>query len=173
MSDRQRLFFALWPGDALRESLTPLLKLKRECGGRALQPANLHITLNFIGMVDADSRDCLEQAAGEIVSPPFELTLDRFGYWPRPRVMWLGCSEMPDPILQLVSELNRVVELCGLEPERRPYHPHLTLLRKAKQAPLAPAPELHWQVDDFVLVESASTPSGVEYRVLRSWPLRG
>ncbi len=173
MSDKQRLFFALWPSDALRESLTPLLKLKQECGGRAHPPTNLHITLNFLGMVDADTRDCLELAAGEIVSPPFVLTLDRFGYWPRPRVMWLGCSETPEPLAGLVSELNRVVEQCGLQPERRPYHPHLTLLRKAKQAPLVAAPELEWQVDDFVLVESASTPGGVEYRVLRRWPLCG
>ncbi len=172
MSDKQRLFFALWPSDELRESLIPLLKLKQECGGRAHPPGNLHITLNFLGMLDADTRDCLEQAAGEIIAPPFELTLDRFGYWPRPRVMWLGCNEMPEPLGELVQALNRVVEQCGLQPERRPYHPHLTLLRKAKQVPTMPAPELHWPVNDFVLVESASTPGGVEYRVLRSWPLQ-
>ena len=171
MSERQRLFFALWPDDALREALSPLSKLKRECGGRAHPASNLHITLNFLGMVDTETRACLEQAAGEIVLPPFELTLDRFGYWPRPRVMWLGCSETPEPLARLVAELNRGMERCGLEPERRPYHPHLTLLRKAMQAPAGPAPELPWPVTDFVLAESASTPNGVEYRVLRSWPL--
>ena len=171
MSDKQRLFFALWPSGELREALTPLLKLHRECGGRAHPPTNLHITLNFLGMVDGDTRDCLEQAAHEIAVAPFELTLDRFGYWPRPKVMWLGCSETPEPLLDLVAALNRVVAQCGLEPERRPYHPHLTLLRKARQAPEVEAPELHWQAKEFVLVESASAPGGVEYRVLRRWPL--
>jgi 2'-5' RNA ligase len=173
MSGKQRLFFALWPSAEMREVLTPLLKLKHECGGRPHPPSNLHITLNFLGMVDADTRDCLEQTAGDIVTPPFELTLDRFGYWPRPRVMWLGCDETPEPLGELVKALNKVVEQCGLQPERRPYHPHLTLLRKAKQAPTVAAPELKWQVNDFVLVESASTPGGVEYRVLRTWPLLG
>ena len=172
MSEKQRLFFALWPGGELREALTPLLKLHRECGGRAHPPTNLHITLNFLGMVDGETRDCLEQAAGEVISPSFGLTLDRFGYWPRPRVMWLGCSETPGPLLELVGALNSVVERCGLEPERRPYHAHLTLLRKARQAPTVPAPVLAWQVHDFVLVESASTPGGVEYRVLRRWALQ-
>lgn len=173
MSERQRLFFALWPSGEMREALTPLLKLKHECGGRAHSPSNLHITLNFLGMVEANTRDCLEQAAGEIVIPPFALTLDSFGYWSRPRVVWLGCSETPGPLSELVTELNRVVEQCGLEPEQRPYQPHLTLLRKARQAPKQAAPELSWQAREFVLVESASTPGGVEYRVLRRWPLRG
>ncbi len=172
MSDTQRLFFALWPDAELREAFVPLSKLKHECGGRAHPPGNLHITLHFLGGVDAETRDCLEQAAGEVVVPPFELTLDRFGYWPRPRVVWLGSNETPEPLSELVSELSRVVEQCGLQPERRPYHPHLTLLRKAKQAPAERAPELQWQVNEFVLAESASTPGGVEYRVLRRWPLQ-
>lgn len=173
MSERQRLFFALWPDEALREALTPLLRLKRECGGRAHPPSNLHITLNFLGMVDAAIRDCLERAADEIAVPPFELTLDRFGYWPRPKVMWLGCSKVPGPLQALVEGLNGAMRGCGLQPEGRPYHPHLTLLRKAQRAPTAEPPSLTWQADDFVLAESVSTPGGVEYRVLRRWPLRG
>ncbi len=173
MSERQRLFFALWPSGRMRESLTPLLKFKHECGGRPHPPGNLHITLNFLGMVDTDTRDCLEQAAGDIIIPPFELTLDRFGYWPRPRVMWLGCNETPPAMIDLVNGLNRVMEQCGLQPDSRPYHPHLTLLRKARQAPGQSAPELLWLAKEFVLVESASTPGGVEYRVLRRWPLLG
>ncbi len=173
MNERQRLFFALWPSGKMRESLIPLLKLKHECGGRPHPPGNLHITLNFLGMVDADTRDCLEQAAGDIIIPPFELTLNRFGYWPRPRVMWLGCNETPPAMIDLINGLNRVMEQCGLQPDSRPYHPHLTLLRKARRAPEQSAPELSWQAREFVLVESASTPGGVEYRVLRSWPLLG
>ncbi len=173
MSGKQRLFFALWPDDGLREALTPLLKLKRECDGRGMQPGNLHITLNFLGSIDADTRDCMELAAADIALPPFELTLDHFGYWPRPKVMWLGCRETPEPLAQLAEELNRAGEACGLQPENRPYHPHLTLLRKAKRAPQSPAPELLWQVNEFVLVESVSVPKGVEYRVVRRWPLSG
>lgn len=172
MSGPSRLFFALWPDEALRGSLAPLLKLQRECGGRAHPPANLHLTLNFLGSVAAQTRDCLEQAADAIVLPPFTLTLDRFGYWPRPRVVWLGCGETPPPLTALVDAVNGVVEGCGMEPERRPYHPHLTLLRKARQLPTVEAPSLRWPVDAFVLAESVSTPAGVEYRVLRRWCLR-
>ena len=173
MSSRQRLFFALWPDDELREALVPLRSLKHECGGRAHPPGNFHITLSFLGMVDGDTRECLELAAGEIVGTPFELVLDRFGYWPRPRVVWLGCSDTPEPLDDLVRQLNTVVAQCGLQPEKRPYQPHLTLLRKAKRAPLETAPIFNWSANSFVLAESVSTPGGVEYRVLRSWPLTG
>lgn len=172
MNTHQRLFFALWPSGELRDSLTPLLKFDKECGGRPHPPSNMHITLNFLGMVDADTRDCLEQAAHEIVIPSFDLTLDRFGYWPRPKVMWLGCSDTPETMRALVGALNGAMEQCGLEPEKRPYQPHLTLLRKAKRVPQGEAPVLHWQAKEFVLAESVSTPGGVEYRVLRRWPLR-
>lgn len=173
MSERQRLFFALWPGGELREALAPLLTLHKECGGKPHPLANLHITLNFLGMVDSDTRDCMERAADEIVVPPFELTLNRFGYWPRPRVMWLGCNEVPEPLALLVQRLSDAMRGCGLTPEQRPYRPHLTLLRKAKRVPQGEPPEFHWQAKEFVLAESASTPGGVEYRVLRRWPLHG
>ena len=172
MAERQRLFFALWPDAALRESIAPLLGLVRECGGRAHPPGNLHLTLNFLGMVDGDSRVCLERAAAEISIPPFELALDHFGYWPRPRVVWLGCSEVPGSLAQLVEELNGAMRRCGLKPESRPFRPHLTLLRKARWAPQGEPPTFFWQAKAFVLAESVSTPGGVEYRVLRHWPLR-
>jgi 2'-5' RNA ligase len=172
MSERQRLFFALWPSEALRQTITPLLKLHQQCGGKGHPPANLHLTLNFLGGVEKTTRDCLEQASSEIVVPPFELILDRFGYWPRPRVMWLGCSETPSPLTELVTALDAVVEGCGLVQEHRPYQPHMTLLRKAGKAPGESPPELHWPVNEFVLAESVSTPGGVEYRVLRRWGLK-
>lgn len=171
MSERQRLFFALWPDVQLRKALTPLRKLTAQCGGRAHQSDNLHLTLNFLGMVDADTRQCLELAAGEILVPPIELTLNHFGYWPRPKVVWMGCDDTPAPLLQLVKELNRVIADCGMQPETRPYRPHLTLLRKARRGPTEAAPELIWQANDFVLAESVSTPDGVKYRVLRRWAL--
>lgn len=172
MSERQRLFFALWPDGPLRDAITPLLKLHRDCGGRAHPPANLHLTLNFLGGVEANTRDCLEQAADEIAVSPFTLTLDHYGYWSKPRVMWLGCSETPASLTSLVSALSAVVKQCGIEQKNHPYQPHMTLLRKARQAPSVSPPVIHWAVDNFVLAESVSTPQGVEYRVLRRWGLK-
>ena len=170
----QRLFFALWPDPAVRAALagvTAGLKLPR---GRLTPPQNLHVTLVFLGAADAARRACVEAAAGAIQAEGFAVTLDRTGWWRRPQVFWAGSSVTPPPLLDLVRALQAGCEACGFPRENRPFEVHATLARKVPAEPpaldLEPIP---WPVDHFVLVESALTPAGSEYRVLRSWPLGG
>lgn len=173
-AEGQRLFFALWPEAALQQTLYKVGRTVSPQGGKPMHPDNLHITLSFLGTIDADKRHCLETHADALRLPPFELVLDCAGYWPRPRVVWLGASRVPPPLLALVSELNRGLAACGLTPESRPYSPHLTVLRKAGRGPeqSAIAP-LSWPVRDFVLVQSLTLPQGAQYQVVRRWPLAG
>lgn len=172
-SETQRLFFALWPHDDLRARLATVVKEGERWGGRAVATENLHITLVFLGSITQAQRDFLEQQAERIALPPFSLTLDHLGHWPKPQVLWLGVPAVPRPLLALVEALNRATASCGLRPDDRPYAPHLTLRRKVAKGPrnetIAP---LEWPVHDFALVESNSLSSGVEYRVLHTWPLQ-
>ena len=169
----QRLFFALWPDPAVRAALagvTAGLKLPR---GRLTPPQNLHVTLVFLGGADTARRACVEAAADAIQAKGFAVTLDRTGWWRRPQVFWAGSSVTPPPLLDLVRALQAGCEACGFPRENRPFEVHATLARKVPAEPpaldLEPIP---WPVDHFVLVESALTPAGSEYRVLRTWPLR-
>lgn len=169
--ETQRLFFALWPDDGLRSELKRLARQAGR-GGRPVSPDNFHITLAFLGCVTAPTRACLEHAADAIRLPPFTVSLDRIGYWARPRVVWLGAAETPEPLRFLVSQLNRGVEQCGLRPDSRPFQPHLTLLRKASRGPTrTEVPSLQWTVEQFALAESTTLASGAVYHVLRRWPL--
>ena len=170
---RRRLFFALWPDDQLRLQLNKLNnKLGRQVRGRKMRVENLHLTLSFIGGVDESTCDCLQQMASTIQGVPFQLTLDQLGYFPRPKVIWLGCSETPEPLQLLVNAVNDGLLKCGLEPEKRPFHTHLTLMRKCtKGARLDNLEPLEWSVHDFCLVESNTLPEGAEYRVIKRWPL--
>ncbi len=173
-AQRQRLFFALWPEDALRQRLRQETRAARESlGGRAVKADNWHVTLAFVGSVTAEVRDCLTSAAAALELPGFDLRLNRYGFWARPRVFWLGSDEVPEPLQALVDGLNHAFESCGLEPERRPYRVHMTLCRKVRHGSREPAPDILWPVHDFALVESVSTPDGVDYRVLQRWPLQG
>ena len=169
----QRLFFALWPEPSLQSRLYKLGgQFHAGSGGKRVRADNLHITLAFLGSVDAQTRSCLEAKAGAILCPAFNLALDRAGFWPRPRVLWLGAEESPQPLQELVRGINRCIAECGLEPEKRPFHAHLTLLRKAKRGTQWDSPEpIQWPVDEFVLVESSTLPEGAEYRVIARWPL--
>jgi 2'-5' RNA ligase len=170
--DTQRLFFALWPDSRVRENLEGYFPLLRGCGGRKVPPQNLHITLAFLGSVDANTRDCLIAAADEIELPSFAMQLDQLGFWRRPQVVWLGSEELPPELADLVGALKKAMLTCGLEPESRPFRIHLTLMRKAHRGPREQnIPRLDWPVEHFALVASETRPEGASYQVLKSWEL--
>ena len=56
---------------------------------------NLHITLVFMGSVDASARIYAEAVADDLRAVSAELCLDQLGYWPGPQVLWLGASTVP------------------------------------------------------------------------------
>ena len=156
----------------MREAVARLARKELHKNGKPVPAANLHITLVFLGNVTEEQCQCLESMAGEIRAEPCTLTLDSFGFWPKPRILWLGPSRLSPELLSLVGSLNRGIQRCGFVPEKRAFRPHLTLARKASHAlQRAPEPAIHWTVDRFTLVESVMSPEGSHYQVLRHWPL--
>jgi len=169
----ERLFFALWPDDTLRQQLTQCCDMLAAPGdGRLVAAENLHLTLAFLGRTDARQRACVEAVADAIQCPPFELQLNRSGYWPRPRVLWIAPAEMPEALTSLATVLHTGAEDCGLKLDSRPYRAHITLMRKLARPPQnTRCPPLSWAVDRFVLVRSSTLPQGVKYEVVREWVL--
>ena len=169
---RQRLFFALWPDDAVRSALARSMRDLLGKRIRLVPEANLHITLAFVGPASAQLRDCLAEAAAGIRGAPFELTLDHVGHWPRPRILWLGPTHTPPALWSLVEGVNRTFDACGLARERRPWQAHMTLARRISRPPPRTGFEpVAWSIGDFCLVESVSDAQGARYRRLLSWPL--
>jgi RNA 2',3'-cyclic 3'-phosphodiesterase len=103
----------------------------------------------------------------------FTMRLDAIGYWPRPKILYAGLSSTPDPLSQLVFDLNNHLTACGFGPEQRKYKPHVTLYRKAlkRDAQSIESP-IEWPIDEFVLAVSGGGESGSRYRVVRRWPLQ-
>ena len=169
----RRLFFALWPDEGIREELDRVSRHAVRKRGKRVRGENLHITLAFIGQVPADTASCLRQAAAEIRGQRFTLRLDRIGYWPRPRILWLGPSHTPAALRHLVGDLNRQLgQECGYTPEKRPWQAHVTLARKCTASREEPTPQtVDWAAGHFSMVESVTDPAGARYRVLDSWPL--
>lgn len=169
---RQRLFFALWPDDALREELhTAAIPVTRSCGGRAVPAADYHLTLAFLGSVPASRVPDVSAAARPLTLPGFSLTLDRFGWFQRPRVAWLGTEATPAALGRFVAALWATLGTVGLwGPGEAPgnFHPHVTLCRKALRRPEAAAPPrpVPWQPRDFVLVQSVTAREAARYSVL-------
>jgi 2'-5' RNA ligase len=168
-----RLFFALWPGATLRASLQDAAdSIVLAHAARRVPAANLHLTLHFIGNVHFDDMTCMRSQARLVDASAFQLSIDRQGCFARPRVAWLGCSNIPEALVDLHRQLGARLQSCGYQPEARPYHPHITVARKVEAIGDDPAfAPLSWWVDSFALVEVQPAPKGVQYRVVESWPL--
>jgi 2'-5' RNA ligase len=171
----QRLFFALWPSSEVRDELVSRLKDCPSVKGLRHIPADLHMTLIFLGNVKEQQLSCIEQVAQGIDAGGFEMAIDHTGYWPRPRIVWAAPDTIPQALSQLVDELKLGLSGCGFEPEQRPYRPHVTLYRKSHRVvPWRIEPSITWRVDEFVLAGSNnSKPGHSRYRILQCWALRG
>jgi len=146
----------------------------RRSGGRPVPPRNYHVTLAFLGNQPAHLCADVVSAGEAVAAEPVDLTLDRFGYWPRPRVFWIGPTECPPALTNLAGDLWERMAAIGVPRETRPFRPHLTLARKAATLPEVPAPSpLIWRVTRFALIESVTERHGAVYTVVATFGCRG
>ncbi len=142
----QRLFLALWPDPTLQTEIFNFAESLNISSARLLNVKNLHLTLLFLGQVEAEQQHCLERLVGTRLHPDpdlkFDLALDRLTYRFRQRMLWLQPGSTPDALLILVTVLRQIATDCGLKIDSRPFLAHMTLLRKVMQAPLnLPTPD--------------------------------
>lgn len=130
-----RSFIALELNDEVRENLKELLNALQQTDAAVkwVEVENLHLTLKFLGEVPegqiADITEALRAVAQ--ATAPFEFTVRRAGGFPdlrRPRVLWVGVDEVPT-LMKLQRMVEAGMEQLGFPPERRAYHPHITIGR--------------------------------------------
>jgi RNA 2',3'-cyclic 3'-phosphodiesterase len=135
-------------------------------------PESIHLTLAFLGSVNASFRECAEQAASRVQAGAFALNLERIGCWAKSGILWVGPEQIPDSLLLLVRELSTGLAGCGREVEKRPYTAHLTLARQVRLGKLARVIDTRrWEIDRFSLVQSHTHREGARYEILREWEL--
>lgn len=165
----ERFFFALWPPVSQRDALARASQGLSVVPARWTQTADLHLTLVFVGPVEAHLFGCVAAAGDDVAVAPFDLRLAGIRHWEHNGLWVAEPADAPSGLLNLVSQLQQNLLACGLEPEKRPYRPHITLARKAPA--ISPMPlHLHWPVTNFVLATSRPR-SGSAYQVLRRWTL--
>jgi 2'-5' RNA ligase len=167
-----RMFFALWPDEAVRAGLAERARGARaDAPGRPVPDANLHLTLAFLGSVPADRAASITAAVGSLSLPAFELVIDRQGWWHRSGVLWLGPSASPAALNRLVKALWAALEPLGFWPDFRHFRPHVTIARRCARGRSGDVEPLLWPVSGFELMVSVQDRKGAAYRVHRSWPL--
>lgn len=147
---------------------------------RLVPPANLHVTLNFIGEVDEAevgrlSGICRELAAG---AAPIPAALAGLGLLPsaaRPRVVCLGIQDGAGELRDLAAALSR---LAGRQDRRFLAHVTVARVRRVPQ----PAgerlrrlrlPAAHGTFRSLVLFRSVLQPAGASYQPLQAAELGG
>jgi 2'-5' RNA ligase len=143
------------------------------CGGRGVRPANLHLTLAFLGDVPVSRVPMIMEALETVHGERFVLELDSCGYWRHNRIVWAGAAQCPPPLSRLVDALADALHPCGFRREAREYRAHVTLLRDARRAPRAGLFQpIEWRTSGFVLVQSVRRERPPAYEILKVWPLR-
>ena len=168
-----RLFFALWPGAALRRQLSAHAALWRFAPpARVTRAEQLHLTLLFMDGVAPGAVDalCAIGAAVAARTPRFALTLDAARVWPGGGIAHLAPCQPPPPLLALHAALRDAVSAAALPCDRRAFSAHVTLARRAgaAAAPSAFAP-LQWDATRLSLVQSRLGEGRYELRA--SWAL--
>ena len=169
-----RLFFALWPETGLQRTFYESgLKLYQRCGGRRTRRENIHLTLAFLGVVEADRMPAVMQVADLIQLPAVDLLFSRMGWWRQNQVAWAATDETPRLLIDLVKQLQLGLMAAGFKFDERRYQAHVTLLRKANcPQGLIDSALIRWQAKDFVLVQSTLHANGPHYAIVQRWPLQ-
>lgn len=174
--DKRRVFFALWPEEGTRASLAALArKAHQRFGGRPMHADALHMTMTFIGDIEAALVDAAQAAAGELgAQPAFSMAIDQLRCWRHNRIVWCGPRALPPALAETARLLRERLSAAGFQLESRPFAAHATLLRNADCSRAVPDFEpFGWEVKQFVLVESSLTAAGARYTIVGRWPLAG
>ncbi|MGB7860745.1 MAG: RNA 2',3'-cyclic phosphodiesterase [Acidimicrobiia bacterium] len=147
--------------------------------GKLVPAENWHVTLRFLGVIDEVTLDRFLHGLAEVGDvPSFRIRLDRVGAFPKPSratVVWIGVSE-GDKTLGLLNEIaENAASASGLEPEDRPYHPHLTLSRVRPPVDVRglvdTTVEAGWIAEEVTVFRSILGSGGARYEVLDTFEL--
>jgi len=136
-------------------------------------PERWHVTLAFLGEVD-DPQRLLPGLAEACTARPLQLRLSGSGAFGRGGPVWVGVEGDRTGLASVAGAVARACRDAGVDVERRPYRPHLTVGRRGRPDParLAAYAGPSWTASEVELVASRLGPP-VEHRVLARLPLTG
>jgi RNA 2',3'-cyclic 3'-phosphodiesterase len=167
----KRLFVAIDLPNSTRELLAGLDPRIR--GVRWTEPDQMHLTLGFFGDVQEDVELKLREKLSAIEFGAFVLPVNGVGSFSSkgaPKIIWIGVGKAHPHLFQIHKRVQEAALAVGIEPELRPWHPHITIarcrdvstqtLRKFLQAN-AEFDAGMIRVEEFYLYSSKLTPAGL------------
>ena len=188
MSQKIRAFIAIELPDSVKTLLGQVQQELKSLGLKArwVRAQNIHLTLKFLGDINAGDIDSIGNAMADAAAGCATLTLKigGIGFFPgiqRPRVVWVGLGGDIPNLLNMQRNLEDRLATVGFAKEKRSFKAHLTLGR-FRQA--ANSDTVHRILKDFIdlgshqfmagritLFKSVLKPSGAVYSPLRQTAL--
>jgi 2'-5' RNA ligase len=123
-----RLFTALELPDAVVSQLA--LARGGVVGARWLEPEDYHVTLRFIGDIDARAAREVDEALEDIRRPKALVRFEGLSWFGGDKPRAIVAKVRADPaLMDLQADQERRLRRIGIEPETRKYTPHVTLAR--------------------------------------------
>lgn len=100
-------------------------------GARWVARENYHLTLRFLGDTECHQAEDMISALSRIEMPRVSLRfqgLGLFGDKRRQRQLYADVAPSPE-LLHLNMKIEQIAQRAGYEPERRRFHPHVTVAR--------------------------------------------
>ena len=181
-----RLFVAVKISPELAQSLDAIIHKLAVSGAEVkwVKTKNLHLTLKFLGEVDAGEIPAIIAALQTLKSEKFTLEVGSIGVLPnfhRPRVIYADVVQGAEKLKKLAVFVENEAVSLAFEPERRQFLAHLTLGRFKG---LSHINKLFEKIDgekgvifgklsvsEIYLIKSELRPDGPQYTELASIPL--
>lgn len=172
----------LFVGLALPEGV--IARLSIMCNGLPgadwVAPANMHLTLRFVGEVDESQAEEIDWLLARIEAAPFSLELNgvgTFGEGTKARSLWAAVMSSP-ALSHLQAKVESAVVRAGLPPASRKFTPHITLAHLTRPHPTRLGSFIAgnglfragpFQVAQFSLFESCLGKGGAVYNPLATY----
>ena len=174
-----RLFVAIRSPESIRDLLLDAMDDTSDF--RWQDEEQLHLTLRFVGEVDRPLADDLADVLARIRADRFAVRVKGVGRFEQRNsgALWAGV-EPKEPLAALAAKVERACLSVDLEPERRAFHPHITLARWKgrrtrelqsfldRRRGLVSDP---FEVAAFTLFESRLSRHGAYYEEVADYPL--
>jgi RNA 2',3'-cyclic 3'-phosphodiesterase len=191
--EKIRSFIAIELSEEIKTGLKQLqdrLKAPDPSIAKWVDPHSIHLTLKFLGYVDADKIAAIIQSihAATTTVNPFALQVDGLGSFPSPdrvQVIWVGLIGDLERLQVLQENIELYVAPLGFPTEKRRFTAHLTLARVRESvtpfqrqalgkviAGTQTEPNLPVEVNSISLMRSRLTPAGAIYTKLSSVELK-
>ena len=170
-----RAFIAVRPPDAVLDAIAGCVAGVRDAvpDARWTTRDQWHVTLQFLG--NRADVDAVVAALGGLGVGSADVAVGgggAFGSARRATVCWVGVQQGGSFLSELAARVQERTQPLGHEPEKRPFHPHITVARAPGRRPLdarafvaavPPAAGESWTVDEIVVYESKLRRAGAEY----------